>query len=482
MNSPLKPSRAVAAVLLGTALISLACLTAYLTHPWIGNIAATLMLVIGVLIVGAGQGMLAGLVAAAVAFFFFNFFMAEPVLSLTLSSSDDIAPLVAFNVTALIAGALSGKLRDRAAAAERATGWANLLLEAGNEVQAAIDRQQIEDRLRDKALARLGLSLDFFLPTPSGRMPDEAPDVVHDAWTAMADCSSGASMALVMQGISGPIGVLVTEGPWASYKDFLGSYANLAAIALERAVFSERMREVRALERSEELKSALLSSVSHDFRTPLSAISASASSLREFEQQISAEQRDFFLATILVECNRLNNYTANLLEISKLESGSTPPAQILDINDVVFAVVGQPYIRSADRIIEINVPVGVLVRANAMLFELALSNIVTNSIDFSGPGSRILISAERIDSQIILEVKDEGSGIPAEDLTRVFDKFHRTTSAGGKSGGSGLGLAIARGFVVATGGSIWADSPGIGEKGATIGMNIPAVDLDPVDE
>jgi len=305
---------------------------------------------------------------------------------------------------------------------------------------------------------------------------------VHDAWTAMADCSSGASMALVMHGSSGPIGVLVTEGPWASYKDFLGSYANLAAIALERAVFSERMREVRALERSEELKSALLSSVSHDFRTPLSAISASASSLREFEQQISAEQRDFFLATILVECNRLNNYTANLLEISKLESGSTPPAQILDINDVVSAVVGQPYIRSADRIIEINVPVGVLVRANAMLFELALSNIVTNSIDFSGPGSRILMSAERIDSQIILEVKDEGSGILAEDLTRVFDKFHRTTSAGGKSGGSGLGLAIARGFVVATGGSIWADSPGIGEKGATIGMNIPAVDLDPVDE
>lgn len=482
MNFALKPGGAVRAVLLGTGLISLACLTAYVTHPWVGNIAATLILVIGVLVVGAGQGMLAGLVAAAVAFFFFNFFMAEPVLSLTLSSSDDIAPLVAFNVTALIAGALSGKLRDRAAAAERATGWANLLLEASNEVQAAIDRQQIEDRLRDKALARLGLSLDFFLPTSNGRMPDEAPDVVHDAWAAMTDSSSGNSMALVMQGISGPIGVLTTEGPWTSYKDFLGSYANLAAIALERAVFSERMREVRALERSEELKSSLLSSVSHDFRTPLSAISASASSLREFEQQISAEQRDFFLATILVECNRLNNYTANLLEISKLESGSTPPAQILDVNDVVQAVVGQPYIRSADRIIEIKVPVGELVRANATLFELALSNIVTNSIDFSEPGSRILISTERHDSRIILEVKDEGAGILANDLDRVFDKFHRTSSTAGKAGGSGLGLAIARGFVVATGGSIWADSPGIGEKGATIGMEIPAVDLEPVDE
>ena len=231
MNSPLRPGGAVGALLLGTGLISVACLTAYLAHPWVGNIAATLILVIAILAVGAGQGMLAGLVAAAVAFFFFNFFMAEPVLSLTLSSSEDIAPLVAFNVTALIAGALSGKLRDRAAAAERATGWANLLLEASNEVQAAIDRQQIEDRLREKASARLGLSLDFFLPTPNGRMPDEAPDVVHEAWTAMADRSSGTSMALVMQGISGPIGVLMTEGPWKSYQDFLGSYANLAAIA-----------------------------------------------------------------------------------------------------------------------------------------------------------------------------------------------------------------------------------------------------------
>jgi two-component system sensor histidine kinase KdpD len=162
----------------GIVVIGVACAVAMAAHPAIGNIAATLTLVVGVLIVGASQGLLSGLVAATIAFLFFNFFMAEPIMALRVSGGADLAPFIAFTITAVIAGVLAGKLKDRAAAAERATNLSNLLLEAGNEVQAAISRADIEERLRGKAKDRLGLAVEFYLPDVAGHMPAECPPAV----------------------------------------------------------------------------------------------------------------------------------------------------------------------------------------------------------------------------------------------------------------------------------------------------------------
>lgn len=468
-------------IAIGFTVIAVACVSAYLAHPAIGDIAATLILVIGVMMVGATQGLVSSLVAATVAFVFFNFFMAEPVLSLRISDGKDLAPLVAFNVTAVIAGVLAGKLKDRAAAAERATNLSNLLLEAGNEVQAAISRVDVEDRLRRNAAERLGADVQFFLPDAGGKMPPDCPPSVVEAWTARSDATAEQSTAILMQGISGPIGVLAAAPDVAAHQSFLASYANLAAIAIERALLSEKMREVEALERSEELKSALLSSVSHDFRSPLSVISASASSLKEFGAQIPAAVREGFLTTILNECGRLDVYTANLLQLSKLESDTQLPTQIVDVNDIVVTTIAAHSGADCRRKFHLEVPVGLLVRVNPTLFELALSNIVANAIDFSAPDSSIAISAEREAASVMIEVRDEGVGIPEAELELVFEKFRRASNAAGVASGSGLGLAIARGFVRASGGSIWAELPGIDGKGTTIGMRLPAITVAEID-
>lgn len=465
----------------GIIVIGVACAVSMAAHPAIGNIAATLTLVVGVLIVGASQGLLSGLVAAAIAFFFFNFFMAEPIMALRVSGGADIAPFVAFTITAVIAGVLAGKLKDRAAAAERATNLSRLLLDAGNEAQAAISRTDIEERLRRKARDRLGLTVEFYLPDANGEMTPDCPPAATKAWTEKSSTATDEQVAMLMQGIGGPIGILAAGSDGVAHHSFLASYANLAAIAIERSILSERMREVQALERSEELKSALLSSVSHDLRSPLSAISASASSLKEYGAQIPPEIQETFLSTILSECGRLDSYTANLLQLSKLESGSQLPTQIVDVNDVAVSVVNRTGGANFQGQVHLNVPIGLLVNVNPTLFELALSNIVGNAIGFSSPNGVIAISAERVGTDIIIEVRDEGIGIPPAELEQVFEKFCRATNASAVTSGSGLGLAIARGFVTASGGSIWAEVPGIGSKGTTIGMRLPSITMADID-
>jgi two-component system sensor histidine kinase KdpD len=465
-------------ILFGLGMIVAASAIAYFARPAFGIIASTLSLVIGVLLVGASQGMVPGLVAATAAFLFFNFFMADPILTLRLANGEDVAPLIAFNVTALIAGVLAGKLRDRAASAERATAWSHLLIEAGNEVQALITPVEVNDRLREMASRRLGLAVEFAMPDAAGALPSTASPTARAAWTSRRTKQSDGSASLVMDGVAGPLGVLTATGDWRRFSDFLPLFATLAAVALERSLLSERVGEVRALERSEQIKSALLSSVSHDFRTPIAAISASASSLIEFEHQITADQKSLFLTTILSECTRLDNYASNLLELSKLEGDEPLRMQVLVVNDVIGTVLSLAFIRNADRHIRVSVPADLLVKTNTTLFELALLNILGNAINFSDPASRIDIEAATEGDVLALRIRDEGQGLPLDELPRIFDKFYRGAQAHRRSTGSGLGLAIAKGFVVSSGGSIDATVPGIGDRGLTITMRLPAVTPD----
>ncbi len=462
-------------ILLGLGMIVTISAIAYFSNPAIGTIASTLSLVIGVLLVGASQGLVPGLVAATTAFLFFNFFMADPILTLRLANGEDLAPLIAFNLTALIAGILAGKLRDRADAAERATAWSQLLIEAGNEVQALISPIEVDERLREMASRRLGLVVEFVLPEPTGNLSADASAEARIVWSSRGAERSPQSTSLIMEGVAGPMGVLTATGDWRRFDDFLPSFATLAAVALERSILSERVGEVRALERSEQIKSALLSSVSHDFRTPIAAISASASSLIEFEHQIGPDQKALFLTTILSECTRLDNYASNLLELSKLEGDQTRRMQVLVVNDVVCSVLSMPYIRNADRLIHLAIRADLLVETNTTLFELTLLNILSNAINFSEPGSRIEVEARDVRGTVELSVRDEGHGLSQDELPHIFEKFYRGARAHRRSTGSGLGLAIAKGFVVASGGSIHASVPGIGARGLTITMRLPAV-------
>jgi two-component system sensor histidine kinase KdpD len=269
--------------------------------------------------------------------------------------------------------------------------------------------------------------------------------------------------------------VIEQGGPEEFEPAFMAALANLIALAVERATFSEVIAENRAAVRTEELKTALLSSVSHDFRTPLTAISASASSLIDYRDQLDNETSVRLLRGIVEECERLNRYTANLLEMSRLEAGQAPgQLQTLGVSEMLSTVVQRMRARAEEyQISRVLTGADLLVNADAALFELVLVNVLDNAILYSEPGTRILIESEQEEDHCRITIADEGQGIPSDELDRVFDRFYRVSRSEPSPRGSGLGLAIARGFVEALGGSIQAETPGIGDKGTRIVIRLP---------
>jgi two-component system, OmpR family, sensor histidine kinase KdpD len=468
------------------AIVAVSSSLAVWAEPFLGLVSAALIFVLGVMVVGALHGLAAALVAAFVAFMIYNFFLTEPFLSFRLATTRDAAPLVAFNVVGLIAGVLAGRLKDRAKAAQRANLQLASLLETSQHLQAAVRPADVMATLATSAPARLGLALVAFRHH-KGRMEPlggeaVSPDVlavVHQVWRGGVPLELDRVVAVPLPGARGVIGVLAAVGDAATDTvdpAFLGALAGVLALALERAQLADRVADAAALAKSEELKTALLSSVSHDFRTPLAAIIASASSLVEFGARLPDEARDKLLRGIVDECERLNRYTANLLELSKLQAGIKPKASIIDLVELVGSVLQRVRGKLGSRRLTRRLPDGpIFVCADAALFELALLNILSNAIAYSDDGARIAVEVAVDEDEVAVDVRDDGYGIPAADLDRVFERFQRVARYEPAPKGSGLGLAIAKGFVEAFEGRVWAETPGLDNRGTRIAIRLPVV-------
>jgi len=282
-----------------------------------------------------------------------------------------------------------------------------------------------------------------------------------------------------LHGSNGVVGVLVSDEAAESGLDhsFMLALAQVIGLALERARFATVIAENEASTRTEELKSALLSSVSHDLRTPLTTISASASSLIEFGTRLDNDTSRSLLQGIVDECERLNRFTANLLELSRLQSGGRGiKGQVLSVNDVVRSVVHQLRTRVTNREISIAATQGdILVNADTALFELALTNVIQNALVYSDPGTPVLVQTSCDRNNCYLTVTDQGCGIPESEQSRVFERFYRVKRSEPTPQGSGLGLAIAKGFVEAFDGSIQLSSPVLAGKGTTVTIRLPIV-------
>jgi two-component system sensor histidine kinase KdpD len=283
--------------------------------------------------------------------------------------------------------------------------------------------------------------------------------------------------ALRLDGSDGPLGAMVLEGSRLERVDtsFVQAVGNMVALAMERADLSEQIAERRAHARAEELKTALLSSVSHDFRTPLTAISASASSLLAYGDRLDPATSTQLLQGIVDDCERLNRYTANLLEMSKLEARErSSTLDTLSVSEMLSVAIQRIRGRAHNRVLRhISDDSDLLVRANPALFELVLINVLDNAILYSPDGSRIEITSRREGERCRISIADEGCGVPQADLDRIFERFYRVSRTEASPRGSGLGLAIAKGFVEALDGSIEARVPGVGEAGTEIIIRLP---------
>jgi two-component system sensor histidine kinase KdpD len=246
----------------------------------------------------------------------------------------------------------------------------------------------------------------------------------------------------------------------------LDALIDQAALAVERVYLVEDLDRTKRSVEADRLRAALLTSISHDLKTPLAAILGAAGALKDLSRDLDTNAKADLLQTIIDESERLNRFIANLLDMTKLESGAIKPnAALHDLGEIVGTALARSSKILAQHRVEVDLGSDLpMLGLDPVLFEQVLVNLLENAAKYAPPGTLVRIRGWREDGVVQLHIIDEGSGIPAEDLERVFDKFHRVQKADQVRAGTGLGLAISRGFIEAMGGSITAanrsDRPG----------------------
>jgi two-component system sensor histidine kinase KdpD len=239
----------------------------------------------------------------------------------------------------------------------------------------------------------------------------------------------------------------------------LDAFATQAAMAMERIHFSRQAEQTQILQARENLERALLNSISHDLRSPLSTVTGVLTSLKDEGEHLGDSARRELLETACSEAERLNRFVGNLLDMTRIEAGAVKlHLEPCDVQELVGCALTVMETRSDTRKVSFKMlPVMPLVPMDLVLMTQVLVNLLENSLKYSPPGSPIEIVATTEASWMVLEVDDRGPGVPVQDLKRVFDKFYRIPVPEG-AGGTGLGLSICKGIVEAHGGSIAAEN------------------------
>jgi two-component system sensor histidine kinase KdpD len=246
----------------------------------------------------------------------------------------------------------------------------------------------------------------------------------------------------------------------------LDALIDQAALAIERVHLVDDLDRAKRRVEADRLRAALLTSISHDLKTPLASILGAAGALKDLSPQLDDKAKADLLATILDESERLNRFIGNLLDMTKLEAGSIKPNMARhDVGEIVGSVLERAGKILARHTVDIEIAADLpMLELDPVLFEQVLFNLLDNAAKYAPPETTIRIESWQDGETVMLQVIDEGSGIPPEELERVFEKFHRAYKADQVRAGTGLGLAISRGFIEAMGGTIDAgnrsDRPG----------------------
>lgn len=441
-------------------------------------ISAAIVFIFGVTLVGAMIGLKGGLIAALIASVIYNFFLSDPVYRFSLASIDELAPLLAFNLSAAASGLVAGRLRDRASAAESANQRIKRLLETSERLQHAVKLDQIVPALA--ASPPMARKVELYA-IRVGRLEEVAEsceyrDVADDLLNSgrhRLECRG--AQAFLLAPSSQAIGILVIailDPSLARVDRDQEALVSLVTIAMQRCLLHEQLSDAELIRRSEEFKTTLLSSVSHDMRTPLSAISASASSLSRYGDDLTRETRDDLLKMIGEQCDRLNRYTANLLSLGRLQSGLDPDAFLpCDALEALGRAITRAREAGARNIVKEFETGDSIVRADPVMLEQIFYNVLENSVRYGSAAGPITVRALSESGVLKVAISDQGPGIPDDEIQHVFNRFYRAKSVSAVEG-SGLGLSIAKGFTEAFGGQIAAQSRSSG-RGTTIIVSLP---------
>ena len=463
----------------------------------------SMVFLIAVLLCALRFGVFSAVAAALFSFLAYNFFFIEPRYTLTVASPHELFALLMFLAVAIVTGGLAARLREQATATRERAEATQALYDFSRKLSGApkIDdvtwllAAQSAVVVKGKSIILLNRFGDLVIEggwppedqlstadwaaarwayekrEPAGRLTGTMPSAVFHFRPLMSS-----------KGPLGVIGVVPDEAEEAlpsAMESALQSFADQAAIAIERTILVEQAAKAETAAESERLRGALLSSISHDLRTPLASILGSVTSLRQLGERMPKQARAELLETIEEEASRLSTFVSNLLNMTRLEAGALDIRRDwVDVSDAVRGAVARGKKSFPNRQTTMVVDEGLpLVRGDASLLEQVVFNLLDNAHKYSPPASVTRVKAGVTRSgDISMTVSDAGMGIPGDALKKVFDKFYRVAGVDGRAPGTGLGLSICAGLIKAMGGTIEAHSPVANGKGTEIAIVLPADD------
>ena len=453
-----------------------------LLKPQFGLENVDLVLLAAIVGVAVRYGLWPSMFATVCASLSYNFFFLPPIYTFTIIEPTNIAAFLLFTIVALIASSLAGRGQHQTTAAHERIRSVESLYAFSRKLAGAgalddvlwATAYQIASMLKVRVVLLLpdGGSIALKGGYPPEDTLDEG-DLAAARWVwennrpagRDSDTLPGAKwLFLPMRTGRGAVGILgITRDDTgvllrSEQRRLLDALADQGALAIERVHLVEDIDRVKRTAETDRLRSALLTSISHDLKTPLAAVLGAASALRDLAGSLDNASKSELLATIIDESERLNRFIANLLDMTKLESGAiVPNAAPHAVGEIVDGALRRAGKILARHRVEVDLRPGLpMIAVDAVLFEQALFNLLDNAAKYAPAGTTVTIRGWRDEAGVRLQVLDEGDGIPEGDLERIFDKFYRAQKGDQVRAGTGLGLAISRGFVEALRGKITA--------------------------
>lgn len=427
-------------------------------------VALLFLLPVGLSTALAGLG--PGIAAALAAFLAFNYFFIQPYYTLMVHHTQDLLALVVFLIVAVVISQLVGRTRRSLAQAIAREGEAICLYDFSNRLAGLQDENEILHTITEQTLSTFHAEqIEVFVEGAQNR-PSTTLKQTLTGWPAEGASIPLPAMIIPLQStdkLLGEIRIWRQDPPIRTEEErLLRTFSSQGVLAIERARLRQAETRARILEESDRLKTSLLSSVSHELRTPLSAIKASVSGLRSGAVDWDNQARQELLEAMDEETDYLNQLVENLLNMSRIEAGALKPVRHWNSLEEILASAlkrfRQPG-KSVSHCIEFDIPEDLpLAPVDYLQIEQVFTNLISNSMKYSPEGSLIQIQACLQDEvSLVVQIANQGPGVPAEHLGRIFDKFYRIT-ASERVTGVGLGLSICKGIVEAHGGQIWAEN------------------------
>jgi two-component system sensor histidine kinase KdpD len=483
--------------LLSTLGVALASMIAVLSKNLLDPNNLVLIYVVAVIISGLRFGAAPAVFSAIFSFFSFNFFLTEPLHTLTVNNQEDISRLVFLVIIGLVCGPAASRIRRQFLLLAESNRYSESLQRLAEQFAVADDQnvlwQALTKELNSALLAETHIvqfnsdnSYDIFpargerfsevdmaaiewtrkQAAPSGRFSDT---LSKSSWSCFPIAKNNKTIAVML------VRLHAEKYGFTTYDmDIINAMTQQAANAWQRIHLTKDLESARVKAEIEQLRSALLSSVSHDLRSPLSAMIGAADSLRLLDQQLSSEDRSELIDTILQESRRLDRYIQNLLDMTRLGHGTLKiERDWVSASDIIGSALVRLKRYSPDALVDFQVNgAPPLLYVHAALIEQALFNILENAAKFTPPGEKIIVILEQQQNTCTITIDDKGPGIPEALREKIFDMFYVVSDGDHKKNNTGMGLAICKGMIAAHGGSVTAQE-GAQKTGTRFLVEIP---------